>query len=168
MICFKISKRRDLFAFPYPVAIWKEPPRSIEIVKELLRDYGIEKIYTVGDVVTNNFIKYGIIPTSAAIDEKTKREVAIEVVWPNGEVLKVINPPGYITEEAWSAVEKAVARSILLKVDGEEDMLSLAFIVLAPPKSLVAYGHYAGALIVVLVDWYRDAILKLFNYLEKC
>jgi uncharacterized protein (UPF0218 family) len=33
---------------------------------------------------------------------------------------------------------------------------------------VVVYGHYLGAMIAIPVDWYRDEISKLFNYLEKC
>jgi uncharacterized protein (UPF0218 family) len=33
---------------------------------------------------------------------------------------------------------------------------------------VVVYGHYLGAMIAIPVDWYRDEIAKLFNYLEKC
>lgn len=168
MTCYRLARRRDLFAFPYPITIWKEPPRSIEIVKEIVEEYGVKNVYTVGDVVTNNFLRFGIAPTSAAVDEKTRREIEVGVVWPYGEVVRVKNPPGYITGEAWEAVEVAVRSRVLLKVDGEEDLLSLAFIKLAPPKSIVAYGHYAGALVVILTDFYRDVLLKLFDYMEKC
>jgi len=83
-------------------------------------------------------------------------------------VVKVRNPPSYITEEAWRAVEEAVESSVVIKVEGEEDMLSLVFIELAPPRSVVVYGHYLGAMIAIPVDWYRDKIRRLFNYLEKC
>lgn len=168
MSCFKLARRRDLFAFPYPVAIWRDPPRSVEVVKDLAESYGAERIYTVGDVVTQNFFKHGLIPTSAAVDEKTRRGVRIEQLAVFKRVIKVNNPPGYITEEAWSAVEEAVKGGVIIKVEGEEDMLSLAFIKLAPPKSIVAYGHYLGALIALPVDWYKEYVLKLFDYLEKC
>ncbi|ABL87672.1 Protein of unknown function DUF359 [Pyrobaculum islandicum DSM 4184] len=168
MTCFKLCCRRDLFAFPYPVAIWKEPPRSIEVVRDLVESYGIEQIYTVGDIVTTNFLKYSLAPTSAAVDGKTRRGLKIDKPTFFRKTIEVYNPPGYITEEAWIAVEEAVRDNVMIKVNGEEDMLSLAFIKLAPPHSVVVYGHYMGALIAIPVDWYRDAICKLFEYLEKC
>jgi len=140
----------------------------VEVVKDIAESYGAERIYTVGDVVTQNFFKHGLIPTSAAVDEKTRRGVRIEQLAVFKRVIKVNNPPGYITEEAWSAVEEAVRGGVIIKVEGEEDMLSLAFIKLAPPKSIVAYGHYLGALIALPVDWYKEYVLKLFDYLEKC
>ncbi|AET32752.1 DUF359 domain-containing protein [Pyrobaculum ferrireducens] len=168
MICYRLAGRRDLFAFPYPIAIWRDPPSSVEFVKNLAESYGAVHIYTVGDVVTRNFLSQGLVPTSVAIDEKTRRGVKVEQLNLFKRVIRVVNPPGYITEEAWAAVEEAVGGGVVIKVEGEEDMLSLAFIKLAPPRSIVAYGHYMGALIAVPVDWYRSYILKLFDYLEKC
>lgn len=168
MTCYRLASRRDLFAFPYPVAIWRDPPASVELVKDLAESYGVTHIFTVGDVVTRNFLSQGLAPTSAAVDEKTKRGVKLGQLGVFKRVIKVVNPPGYITEEAWAAVKEAVGGGVVIKVGGEEDMLSLAFIKLAPPRSIVAYGHYMGALIAIPVDWYRSDILKLFNYLEKC
>ncbi|AKT35296.1 Uncharacterized protein conserved in archaea [Pyrobaculum sp. WP30] len=168
MRCLKLGKRRDLFAFPYPIAIWKDPPRSVEILKDIVDSYRLERIYAIGDVVTKNLLTHGLIPTSVAVDEKTRRGVQVEQLAVYNKVVKVRNPPGYITEEAWRAVEEAVESSVVIKVEGEEDMLSLAFIELAPPRSVVVYGHYLGAMIAVPVDWYRDKIRRLFNYLEKC
>ena len=168
MKCLRLSKRRDLFAFPYPLAIWKEPPASVELVRDLVESYGIRNIYAVGDVVTRNFTQHGLPPTSAAVDEKTRRDAQVEPMPWYERVLRVRNPPGYISEEAWAAVEEAVKGGVMIKVEGEEDMLSLAFIKLAPPRSLVAYGHYKGALIAIPVDWYREPRLKLFESLEPC
>ncbi|MFN3804253.1 MAG: DUF359 domain-containing protein [Pyrobaculum sp.] len=169
MTCYKLARNRELFAFPYPISIWKNPPKSIDYVKDLVEAYGFTNIYTVGDVVTNNFLSYGLIPTSAAVDEKTRRETYVIHTHFFRKILRVRNPPGYITAEAWAAVEEAVRDGgTLIKVEGEEDMLSLAFIKLASSHSIVIYGHYLGALVAIPVDWYRENILKLFDQLEGC
>jgi len=168
MRSLKLGKRRDLFAFPYPIAIWRDPPRSVEILKDIVDNYRLERIYAVGDVVTKNLLTHGLIPTSVAVDEKTRRGVQVEQLAVYNKVVRVHNPPGYITDEAWRAVEEAVKSRVVIKVEGEEDMLSLAFIELAPPRSVVVYGHYLGAMIAIPVDWYRGRIRKLFDYLEKC
>jgi Uncharacterized protein conserved in archaea len=138
------------------------------MLKDLVESYQWERVYAVGDVVTKNLLTYGVIPTSVAVDEKTRRGVQVEQLALYYKVVRVHNPPGYITDEAWRAVEEAVKTRLVIKVEGEEDMLSLAFIKLAPPHSVVVYGHYLGAMIVIPVDWYREDIAKLFEYLEKC
>ncbi len=168
MTCYRLGSRRDLFAFLYPISIWRDPPNSVNYVKDMAESYGFVNIYTVGDVVTANFIRHGLTPTAAVVDEKTRRNMpARHELFQR--VIRVRNPPGYITEEAWSAVEIAVRnRDVMIKVEGEEDMLSLAFIKMAPPKSIVTYGHYLGALIAIPIDWYRSYLLKLFDYLEEC
>ncbi len=168
MKCLRLGKRRDLFAFPYPIAIWRDPPRSVEVLRDIINEYNIKRIHSVGDVVTKNLLIHGLTPTSVAVDEKTRRDFQVEQFAIYDKVIKVYNPPGYITEEAWAAVEEAVRGHVVIKVEGEEDMLSLAFIKLAPPQSVVVYGHYLGAMIAIPVDWYRDEIVKLFSYLEEC
>lgn len=168
MTCYKLGRHRELFAFPYPIIIWKEAPMSLKYVKDLVDSYGFTYIFTVGDVVTRNFLKHGISPMSVAVDGKTRREILVDFPTSFRRIIRVKNPPGYITSEAWSAVEIAVRESVMIKVEGEEDMLSLAFIKLAPPHSIVAYGHYLEGLVAIPVDWYRPDILKLFQYLDSC
>jgi uncharacterized protein (UPF0218 family) len=167
--CLKVPEdRRRIFAFPYPVAIWRDPPRSVELAVEVARDFGATRIYTVGDVVTANFLAAGLVPDAAAVDLKTRRSEYVRTVEAFPRIVSVRNPPGYITEEAWAAVEDAVRTpGTLLLVEGEEDMLSLAFIALAPDDSAVVYGHYRGALIVIPVGRYKE-IRELLKYMEPC
>jgi uncharacterized protein (UPF0218 family) len=167
--CLKVPEgRRHLFAFPYPIAIWRDPPRSVELAAEIARDLGAARIFTVGDVVTANFLAAGLVPDAAAVDLKTRRSEYVRTVEAFPRILRVRNPPGYITEEAWAAVEYAVKTpGTLLLVDGEEDMLSLAFIALAPDDSAVVYGHYKGALIAIPVGRYKE-IRELLKYMEPC
>jgi len=166
--CLRLLARRDLFAFPYPIAIWREPPRSLEILADIMESHGIRHLYAVGDVVTSNLLSRGVVPTSVAVDGRSAGRQYRHDLGSLYRVVTVHNPPSRITGEAWSAVREAVRGGIAVRVDGEEDMLALAFIKLAPPRSLVVYGHYAGALVAVMVDWYRDAILKLFEYMGEC
>lgn len=169
MKCLRVpAARRDLFAFPYPIAIWRDPPRSVELAVSIAEDFGARRIYTVGDVVTANFISNGHMPDAAAVDFKTRREERVEVLAAFPRVIRVRNPPGYITEEAWAAVEEALrTRGTLLVVEGEEDMLALAFLALAPDDSAVVYGHYRGALIVIPAGKYKE-IKDLVKYMESC
>ncbi|MEL9991451.1 MAG: DUF359 domain-containing protein [Thermoproteus sp.] len=169
MRCLKVPEgRRALFAFPYPIAIWRDPPRSVELALRVAEDFGARRIYTVGDVVTKNFLAAGARPDAAAVDLKTRRGEFVKMVEAFPRVLRVKNPPGYITEDAWAAVREAVGSpGTLILVDGEEDMLSLAFIALAPEDSAVVYGHYRGALIIIPVGAYKE-IRRLLDYMEGC
>ncbi len=169
MKCLKVpAERRELFAFPYPIAIWRDPPRSVELALSIAEDFGVRRIYTVGDVVTANFVMRGHMPDAAAVDLKTRRKERMEALSAFPRVVKVRNPPGYITEEAWAAVEDALrSRGTLLVVEGEEDMLALAFLALAPDDSAVVYGHYRGALITIPAGKYKE-IRNLVKYMEPC
>ncbi|MFB6490122.1 MAG: GTP-dependent dephospho-CoA kinase family protein [Thermoproteus sp. AZ2] len=165
MTCRLPEELRQLYAFPYPIAIWREPPASIRAALAAAEDFGVKRIYTVGDVVTENFIKYGVRPAVAVVDYKTRRHGLSAAQLEYRRVVKVQNPPGYITGEAWSAVSEAVEEEdTLIVVEGEEDLLSLAFIAEGRDDAAVAYGHYAGALIFIPIKPYR-ALKRLIELL---
>lgn len=169
MRCLKMREEaRGLFAFPYPFTIWRPPESAVKAALAIAEDFGIGAIYTVGDVVTANFLSYGVRPKAAAVDMKTRRSGRAPRAREFGEVVKVRNPPGYITEEAWDAVRKAVeSGDMLIVVEGEEDLLSLAFIALGPDDAAVAYGHYGGALVFIPLKAYR-VLAKLLDYMDPC
>lgn len=167
MSCRLPEELRALYAFPYPVAVWREPPASIKAALAVAEDFGVKRIYTVGDVVTENFIKYGVRPAVAVVDYKTQRRGLSTAQLDYKRVVNVRNPPGYITGEAWSAVSKAIEEEdTLIVVDGEEDLLSLVFIAEGRDDAAVAYGHYAGALIFIPIKPYR--VLKKLIELLVC
>ncbi|OYT66442.1 hypothetical protein B6U74_00770 [Candidatus Bathyarchaeota archaeon ex4484_205] len=55
----------------------------------------------------------------------------------------ISNPPGTISAASWSAIRAALksGRGCILKVDGEEDLLTLPAILLSPVGGCVIYGQ---------------------------
>lgn len=64
------------------------------------------------------------------------------------------NPAGMIVEEAWQIVQKAIESEepVVIKVDGEEDLLSLVAIIRAPLDGLVIYGIPERGMVINRVD----------------
>ncbi|MCK5547529.1 MAG: DUF359 domain-containing protein [Thermoplasmata archaeon] len=114
-------------------------------------------IVTVGDECTLNLIRKGVKPDLAIVDYKTKREELANTPEINGfgdTVLKLKNPAGGISKEAWTVLKDAfeAGRSVRIDVDGEEDLLALPSIILAPPSTTVLYGLPSHGLVVVDID----------------
>jgi len=147
---------RSVLRVPLGVALFKPPEVSAEIISELVRLLEPPLLVTVGDFVTANLVRAGLEPHVAVVDLRTRREgfAGLASAAAGRERLRCSNPPGTLTEEAVEAVRGAVARALsgartLVVVDGEEDLLALPALALAPAGSLVVYGLWLGAAVAV-------------------
>jgi uncharacterized protein (UPF0218 family) len=103
-------------------------------------------LVSIGDVVTLDILEAGLVPDLSIVDYMTKRIPMSEVKqkfsrFPQPEI-KVINPPGQITQELWNAIEDGYRnpRKLRIIVEGEEDLAALVCIALAPDNTTVIYG----------------------------
>lgn len=148
----QIFKNRKQFILPQNL----RQTLRIPIGDILQKPKPFELLITVGDVVTATFIQANIIPNISIIDFKTKRETISDQ-----QVLKYLpkptstvhNPSGTIDQEAVVAFQKALQskQPIAIGVTGEEDLLTLPAILLAPLGSVVVYGQSDVGMIQVLV-----------------
>lgn len=130
-----------------------EPEEIFKRISERLS--GDRKLITVGDVVTANALRAGLSPWASIVDGRAMRKPL-----PGGYLrsswrrrLSLRNPPGTISREAWGVVGDAIREgSTLVVVEGEEDLLALLAILLAPEGSLVVYGQPGEGVVVVEVD----------------
>ncbi|WP_069807256.1 GTP-dependent dephospho-CoA kinase family protein [Vulcanisaeta thermophila] len=161
---------RELMAYPMGIAIGREAPGSIYVLRQCFGDD--VKVMTVGDVVTQNVINHWKTPSIAVIDLKTRRNVALGGVAGFSKTYMVTNPPGTLSEEVIEVIRRAMedvnrGLNVLVSVNGEEDLISLPLILEAPRNSVVLYGLYTGYLIAIPVnDYYRFAILKLISMMK--
>lgn len=102
-------------------------------------------IGTCGDVISKSFIDAGIIPDLAVIDGMTCRHdhpvLAVQGILEQQETR---NETGGITREAWLAIKAAIeagSRAIITVTGGEEDLLLIPMVLLAPNGSIMAYGQ---------------------------
>jgi GTP-dependent dephospho-CoA kinase len=116
-----------------------------------------KKVIAVGDKVTDGVITKGIKPQICVYDGRTKRkEIAIpdSIIKYEAIEVSVKNPAGQITGEAFQALKEAFATGIKTKifVSGEEDLLTVAAINLAPEGTYVIYGQPDEGLVLVEVN----------------
>jgi len=108
-------------------------------------------IVCVGDVSTLNLARGGITPLVSVVDFKSERKPlaegeAEEIRALDARVFHAYNPSGCISGEAAGALSDAFAHAkhggnAVVIIDGEEDLLLLPALVLAPDGALVFYGQ---------------------------
>ncbi len=119
---------------------------------------GARTLVTVGDYTTADLVERGVIPQIAVVDYKTKR--IDEPKWHErlrgvGDwVIVLENPAGMIKRDAWPVISEAFKsrERVRLEVRGEEDLLALVCIALAPDGAVVAYGQPDEGAVIVRVD----------------
>ncbi|MEM4258341.1 MAG: DUF359 domain-containing protein [Candidatus Thermoplasmatota archaeon] len=116
-------------------------------------------LVSIGDKVTYTVLSYDIQPCLAIVDFILERQpypaaMKMKIQTFTNNHIKVKNPAGMITEELWNAIDSfyltmKTGKPLLIEVDGEEDLASLAAIYLAPRDVTIIYGlPNKGVLIV--------------------
>ncbi len=139
------------------VAFREAPAKSIMII-------------TVGDIVSRSLEEEGITPDVKIVDFRSRRKDLLEV----SRVVRnrprrnsqITNHPGTINKLASESIQIAIKNFLKLYekqtivIDGEEDLLALPAILLAPLNSLVLYGHFELGIIAVTVTEEEKAEVK--------
>lgn len=120
-----------------------------QLAKEIVRR-NPPRVILVGDAASRNAVAHDVRNDLLILDNREKRDVAKAVPLAGKRRFLVRNEPGTISAEAWASVNEAIERgdSVII-VDGEEDLLALAAIAVAPVGSIVAYGQPDEGLVVV-------------------
>ena len=101
-----------------------------------------EPLTCVGDVVSRYCSEASKEHLVLVIDGKTRRSHKVSIHIEGFQVMRITNPPGYLTLEAIKALCKAEASPgrWLILVRGEEDMLALAALSCMPWRGTLVYG----------------------------
>lgn len=116
-----------------------------------------------GDETTKKIFKLGFVVDIAIIDYKTKREQVIakdDLPLKGAKVIDVKNPPATITDALEEAIRSALKeympgrsnRTIVVAVDGEEDLAFLPCVMYSPLGAKVLYGQPDVGLVIATVD----------------
>ncbi|MDD4351508.1 MAG: pantetheine-phosphate adenylyltransferase [Candidatus Gracilibacteria bacterium] len=119
-----------------------------------------EKIITVGDDSTKTFIKNGIIPQLAIVDNMVKRQkITLDQRVPFSKfdiMYKVRNEAGTVTFDLMKTLDSTLdsfeKRKQVILVKGEEDLATLGAILLAPMQSKLFYGQPDEGMVQVIVN----------------
>jgi uncharacterized protein (UPF0218 family) len=120
-------------------------------------------VYAVGDVVTHNLQKRGIIPAVAVVDGYTMRTPCRRVPVIRGESIRVKNPAGTLTDDLIRALEHAVEHPpVTVIVDGEEDLAVIPLVIAAPDGAIVLYGQPRQGVVLRTVNSEAKYIARQF------
>ena len=149
------EEHRKLFKEPFG-----ELHKDIDSVLPLITG---RTIYTVGDVVTHNLHRRGIIPAVAVVDGQTMRSPCSRPPEFTGECLHVDNPPGTITEGLVQALEFAVDHPpVTIVVKGEEDLAVIPLVIAAPHGAILLYGQPYKGVVLRRIDAEAKAAARRF------
>jgi len=111
-------------------------------------------VITVGDRVTETLGAMGRVPDVQIVDslENRKERPPPEVAY--ARKISVENPPATITQDAIDGIREAIIgqKPVRVVVKGEEDLLAIPVIALAPVSALVFYGQPGQGVVVVKAD----------------
>lgn len=127
-------------------------------------------IISVGDIVSQSLIQEGIVPDVRIIDYRSRRRIINKVVSQKSLFTKTINKPGTIFSEAAFKIFNAINHVLANKekstiiVDGEEDLLALPSILIAPLNSLIIYGQFdLGIVYVYITEQKKKETIGILN-----
>jgi len=105
-------------------------------------------IISVGDVTTKNLRENNISPQISIVDFTVERRRLYQNITQLGfkhniTQFNLQNPPGSVVASSWSTIEQALQNntSSVIKVKGEEDLLVIPCILLAPLSYHIFYGQ---------------------------
>ncbi len=165
MTLYRVDDRtRTRLKHPYGQLIVGGTEKTIPKLVKIIAQEAPSKIIAVGDAVSLGMIKYGLEASIYIIDQKTLRTDISNKISGLKELV-VSNPAGEVTEEAYETLKLVLKeeKSTVIRVEGEEDLLTLPIILLAPIGSIIVYGQpYVGLVIIRVTPASRnEAILML-------
>lgn len=137
--------------------------RVIKSVKELNNVQKLDRVITIGDITTREFNRLGFGQKISVIDFKVARKKKFKSLNELGfegaeKIFKVKNSSGSLTPALFKAAQKAIQlvnskqqTRIVLKVDGEEDLAVLPFLLSAPLDWIIFYGQPGKGVVEVKV-----------------
>lgn len=112
---------------------------------------GSEMVVTVGDKVTETVFGLGRTPDVQVVDGMERRMKREPPDVPYVTLIRVRNPAGVLTKEAIVGVRTAFKgkKPARVLVDGEEDLVAIPVIAVAPAAAVVFYGQPGEGIVAV-------------------
>jgi len=138
---------------PLGQLITGSPKETMTKLKQLIKEEKPPKIIAVGDVVSKNMTEHHITANTMILDNRVLRKTIKPIKVKTERTLHVKNPPGTLTRETWTTIQEALKQNqpTRVLVDGEEDLLTLVAVSLAPENTLVVYGQPNQGVVAVMV-----------------
>ncbi len=166
--CLPDKYRRE-FKPPRGIILSNKPQENVAYLKKIAGK--VQKIVSIGDIVTYNMILAGLNPSIAVVDYKTLRSEKIDIDFKKyfSKHVVVINPPAMISSHALKTIE-SLSNNTLVEVLGEEDMLLIPFLLMHRYNGyLLVYGQpNRGMVIVENNDVTRKTAINFWILLKPC
>lgn len=143
-----------------------EPPDTTREVVKYIKERNPRKLIVVGDFSSKELSRSGLDVDVYVVDRKVERVSVDEFYAEGARVLRTKNPAGTISAEASRAIKDAIKSNfkVMIVVDGEEDLLTLAAILYAPINSFVVYGQpKEGAVVVEVTDEKKEEVRRILK-----
>lgn len=149
---------------PLGILLKGAPSETIKQLRQLIIQYKPPLLAVVGDFTSKNIMKVCLDPDICVIDHRIMREEVEPLDHGEREVFSTHNRPGTIDIEAWRVLKEAVTlkSKASVIVEGEEDLLVIPLILLAPTGSLIVYGQPRKGMVVVEVSEEKKAWAENF------
>jgi uncharacterized protein (UPF0218 family) len=136
----------------------------------MIRDTKPKKVIAVGDETSRLFMDRGMGADLSIVDGSIMRVKPAREVRFTQKVLWLSNPAGSISGEAWGVIRYGLTidGGSVIRVDGEEDLLTLVAILEAPMGSIIFYGQPGEGLVAVIVTGpKKDEIRGFVEEMER-
>jgi uncharacterized protein (UPF0218 family) len=144
------NEELQLFKKPAGILI-----RNEEINLDSLSPYlKTQLIISVGDATTEKLLSLGVVPSIQIVDGREQREKRKLPEKSYATEIKCVNPAGGISNDAISAVKKALVseKPVRITVDGEEDLMGVIVLAIAPDDSVMFYGQPLEGLVAIKIN----------------
>ena len=150
-----------------------EKKSIVKNILDTIKNTNPSMVFAIGDIIAGSLWKVGFPPSITVIDYKSRREALDEnskLKTQNSKIRKYRNGAGTIEVSAVRRL-KALCKAYLknnipqtIIIDGEEDLMVLSAILVAPLSSLVLYGQYGlGVVVVRVTEEKKKEVLKLVS-----
>jgi hypothetical protein len=127
------------------------------------------RLILVGDTVSRNALQVGLQPDVIVIDNKEmRRNSSSAIPLDDRKQFSLFNAQGSINADSWRLIDQAVkiGNSAVI-VNGEEDLLSLVAISVAPIGALVVYGQPNEGIVLVNVTLEtKREVMRILELME--
>ncbi|MEI6532597.1 MAG: pantetheine-phosphate adenylyltransferase [Candidatus Roizmanbacteria bacterium] len=146
----------------------KDHDETTETIIRYIEEVNPPMVIAVGDYISMTLRQHHYTPALSIIDGKTKREkVLVPLV---GSEASVLNASGTITKSAFVRIKKSIQTYFdtlvpqIIQIIGEEDLLGLPVIAIAPLHSIVLYGlRDEGVVCIDVTEEMKEKTEKLLN-----
>ncbi|MEM4006505.1 MAG: DUF359 domain-containing protein [Nitrososphaerota archaeon] len=139
-------------------------------LKNIIEESRPSLVVAVGDFTSSQLYKHSVNVDIYIVDEKIeRRKTTLNIPMDNFNVIECVNEAGTISPDAVEKIDKVLRehkKNTIIKVDGEEDLLTLAVILSAPENSIVIYGQPGEGAVIVKVS--RELKEKMLEILRDC